>query len=217
MSEEELPLLLLGAGGHAKVLVSSILRTSQIILGVVTPELTAGSNYLGLPVIGEDGDIAVYAPRDVLLINGVGSLPGQQRRCSLYKTMRARGYRFGKVVDPTSIVATNVILGEGIQVMAGSILQPGCQIGLNSIINTGSLIDHDCVIGDHCHIAPGVTLSGDVNVGNYVHIGTGAQVIQGVRIGDHAVIAAGTTVYKDVPKGLLIKQQAIMVMEEYKR
>ena len=81
---------------------------------------------------------------------------------------------------------------------------------------TGSQIDHGVIIGDHCHIAPGVTISGEVKIGDNVHIGTGAKVIQRLTIGAGSVIAAGTTVYKDVPSGVKVHQQARIVMEEFK-
>ena len=58
-----------------------------------------------------------------------------------------------------------------------------------------------------------MTLSGEVHVGDNVHIGTGAQVIQGIKIGEGSVIAAGTTVYKDVPSGMMVRQQVRIVME----
>ena len=216
MIEEFLPLLILGAGGHTKVLLEALLRGQHKIIGVVTPNLDSGTNYLGVTVLGSDEAVFEYDTQEVLLINGVGSLPGKQHRWNLSVTMREKGYRFGSVIHPNSIISTDVLFAEGVQLMAGTIIQPGCKIGRDSIINTGAQIDHDTIIGDQCHIAPGVTISGDVKVGNNVHIGTGVQVIQGINIGEGSVIAAGTTVYKDVPRGVMVRQQVRTVMKELK-
>lgn len=213
---ELLPLLIHGAGGHTKVLLDVLLKERRHIIGIVTPHLDSGTNYLGLSVIGNDESVFKYDTQEVLLINGIGSLPGKQQRWNLSMMMRERGYRFSRVIHPNSTIATDVLLAEGVQIMAGVIIQPGCKIGQDSIINTGSQIDHDVIIGDNCHIAPGVTISGEVKIGDNVHIGTGAKVIQRLTIGAGSVIAAGTTVYKDVPSGVKVHQQARIVMEEFK-
>ena len=211
-----LPLLILGAGGHTKVLLEVLLKGQHHIIGVITPHLDSKTNYLGLSIIGNDESVFKYNTHEVLLINGIGSLSGKKRRWNLAIMMRERGYQFISVIHPNSTIATDVLLAEGVQIMVGVIIQPGCKIGQDSIINTGSQIDHDVIIGDHCHIAPGVTISGEVKIGDNVHIGTGAKVIQGLTIGAGSVIAAGTTVYKDVPSGVKVRQQARIVMEELK-
>ena len=216
MREELLPLLILGAGGHAKVLLEALLREQHKIIGVVTPDLDSGTDYLGVTVLGSDEAVFEYDTQEVLLINGIGSLPGKQHRWDLSVTMRERGYQFGSVIHPNSSIATDVLLAEGVQLMAGTTIQPGCNIGQDSIINTGTQIDHDTIIGDQCHMAPGVTISGEVQIGNSVHIGTGAKVIQGITIGEGSVIAAGTTVYKDVPSGVMVRQKVSTVMKEIK-
>ena len=216
MREELLPLLILGAGGHTKVLLEALLREQHKIIGIVTPDLDSGTDYLGVAVLGSDEAVFEYDTQEVLLINGVGSLPGEQHRWNLSVTMRERGYRFGSVIHPNSTISNDVLFAEGVQLMTGAIIHPGCKIGRDSIINTGAQIDHDTIIGDQCHIAPGVTLSGEVQIGDNVHIGTGAKVIQGISIGEGSVIAAGTTVYKDVPSGVKVRQQARIVMEELK-
>ena len=185
-------------------------------MGVITPHLYSETNYLGLPIIGNDESVFKYSSDEVLMINGIGSLPGKKRRWNLAITMRERGYQFSNVIHPNTTISSDLLLAEGVQIMAGVIIQPGSKIGQDSIINTGSHIDHDTVIGAQCHVGPGVTISGGVKIENNVHIGTGAKVIQGVTIGTGSVIAAGTTVYKDVPSGVMVRQQAKIVMEKLK-
>lgn len=216
LSNSKLPCLILGAGGHSRVLIEALRTTGHEIVGVLAVDLKPGSELMGLPVLGGDDVVDQYDPEQIRLINGVGSIPGNTQRWHLAELMRNKQFQFGVVVHENITVAGDLCLAEGVQLMAGVTIQPGCKIGLDTIVNTGSLIDHDCEIGDHCHIAPGVTLSGNVQIGSNVHIGIGAHVIQGIRIGSHAVIAAGTTVYKDIPEGMLVKQKAELVMESVK-
>lgn len=186
------PIILLGSGGHARVLLSVLRRREVEILGITDPSRTAGETWLGCKVLGQDGAIHGYDPNVVRLVNGIGSLPGDGGlRSRLFEAFTQQGYTFQNVIDPTALIADDVSLGEGVQIMAGSIIQPGARIGENTIINTGSIIEHDCHVGCHVHIAPGVACSGGIEIGDHVHLGTGAIVIQGITIGAHTVVGAG--------------------------
>ena len=194
-----LPVIVLGAGGHAKVLIEALLASSAVITGVVDPDLTlVGTTIHGVQVLGGDDVVNEFPPSEVQLVNGLGSVSLPVKRQQLFERFKGIGYDFATVVHPSAVVASDVELAEGAQVMAGVVIQPGCSIGVNSIINTRVSVDHDCSIGDHVHIAPGVTLSGGVAVGSCSHIGTGATVIQGINIGAKSVIGAGALVLKDV-------------------
>lgn len=200
-----LPVIILGAGGHAKVLIDILLLRAALIAGIVAPEAEKqGTSILGIPVIGNDDVALAQGPGAIMLVNGVGSVKEPALRKHLFDTFKARGFTFAGVLHPSAVIAGDVLLAEGVQVMAGAVIQPGCSIGRNAIINTRASVDHDCTISDHVHVAPGATLSGNVVVGEHVHIGAGATVLQGVRIGKNSVIGAGAVVLQDVPEGVLV-------------
>lgn len=192
-----LPIIILGAGGHAKVLIAALLAKSTNILGLTDPSGSIDT-LLGIPIIGNDDAVLKYSPDKVRLVNGMGSINITTKRRELYETFKRSGYSFAEVIHPSAIVAQDVELSEGVQVMAGAIVQPGSKIGENSLVNTKAAIDHDCLIGSHVHIAPGVTLSGCVQVGDGVHMGVGTVVIQGIRIGKKCLIGAGSVVINDI-------------------
>ncbi len=198
-----LPVIVIGAGGHAKVLIEVLKIQSCEIIGIVDADThKIGTAVSGVSVIGNDNAIRSYMPDAVLLVNGIGSIAQTTHRQHIFEMLKTYGYFFASVIHPSAIVAEDVVIGEGAQIMAGAIIQPGSRIGRNAIINTGARIDHDCKIGDHAHIAPGVTLSGGVSVGVSAHIGTGATVIQEVAIGARAIIGAGAVVIKRIPSGV---------------
>jgi sugar O-acyltransferase (sialic acid O-acetyltransferase NeuD family) len=193
-------LVMLGAGGHAKVLLDALTSSGVRVYGVVDPVLAETDEFWrGIAVIGNEDELLKIGPAEIVLVNGIGSLPGKSLRQQLFAQFRTAGFSFMSVVHTSALMGSGVVLGEGVQLMAGSIVQADSTIGDNSIVNTGALIDHDCVVGSHVHIAPGVVISGGVKVGNGAHIGTGASIIQGVAIGAGAVIGAGTVVLKDIP------------------
>lgn len=193
------PVIILGGGGHAKVLIEALRASSVSIIGITDPkEGKKHGDVLGVPVLGDDSIVERHPPGSVLLVNGVGSVSVPKARKTLFDTFKHRGYDFATVIHPSAVVASDVALGEGSQVMAGVVIQPGCRIGKNVVVNTNSTVDHDCIIGNHVHLSPGVTLSGGVRVGDVVHVGTGATVIQGVSIGSNSIVGAGSVVIKDV-------------------
>lgn len=199
-------IIILGAGGHAKVLIDALLASSAVILGIVDPNSAlAGTKIIGVPVLGGDNLVNEFPPTEVLLVNGLGSVGLPIIRQQLYDRFKGLGYNFATVVHPSAVIASEVVLGEGVQIMAGVVIQPGCHIGINSIINTRVAVDHDCIIGEHAHIAPGVTMSGGVTVGACSHIGTAATVIQGISIGKGCLIAAGAVVTKDIADGAKVR------------
>jgi len=194
------PLIILGAGGHAAVLMDILRQKKAEVLALVGPKIDSNRKVLqNIPHYLQDDDVFTFSPDDIRLVNGIGSLPGSTLRTKLFSQFTAVGYQFETVIADTAIVSAYAELGQGVQVMAGAIIQAGAVIGANSIINSGVIIEHDCIIGAHNHIAPGVTISGDVITEDYVHIGTGASVIQGIKLANHVVVSAGVAVTKNVP------------------
>ena len=194
------PSVLLGAGGHARVLVALARASGHPVLGVCDPMLAAYavSRWEGLEVLGDDDALDRFPPDRVTLMLGVGQLAAGTLRERLYAVWRALGYDFPALVHPAAWIAPGVMLNNGVQVMAGAVIQPGCVIGENSIVNTRVSIDHDCQIGRDVHVAPGATLCGNVTIDDSAFIGAGATVIQGLRIGAHAVVGAGVTLVQDL-------------------
>ena len=206
MNNRGIPLVLLGAGGHARVLVALARAIGYQIVGVCDPVLAADavSKWEGLEVLGDDSAIGRLAPDRVALMLGIGKVVTGNLREQIFTSWRERGYDFPALVHPFAWVAPDVVLGSGVQVMAGAVVQPGCEVGENSIINTRASVDHDCHIGRNVHVAPGSTLCGSIMVEDGVFIGAGATVIQGLRIGAGAVIGSGVTLVRDLLPGMLI-------------
>ncbi|MCI5123081.1 MAG: acetyltransferase [Candidatus Electrothrix sp. AR5] len=192
--------MILGGGGHAKVVLDTLRCMSYGVLGYLSL-LETESDGFDIKYLGNDEAIVNYKPSTVLLVNGVGSSGIPDKRTDVFTRFKKLGYHFLTVIHPSAVVASDVELGEGCQVMAGSVLQPGVYCGENVIINTRAGVDHDCRIGSHAHIAVGVTLSGNVRVGCLAHIGTASSVIQDVSVGKRSVVAAGAAVIRNVLAG----------------
>ena len=200
------PIIILGSGKHAKVLAEILVLCGREILGFTDPHKEVGINLNNIKVLGRDDVIFKYNIDEIELINSLAGLNTKNLRENLTKKFQDSGYKFTNAIHPSAIISDSVSLDEGVQIMAGAILQNNVHIGYSSIINTGAIIDHDCSINNNCHIAPGVVLNGNVTIGERTHIGTGALVIENKKIGQDCIIAAGSVIYNDVPSNTKLIQ-----------
>lgn len=194
--------VLVGAGGHARVVLSILRADPQVtVVGVVAPSL---GSIRGLPLLGDDDDLA--------------SLPGQGieaafvavgdngRRMDLFGRCLNLGFEMLNALHPAAVIDLSVHLGRGVVVMPGAVINCDTVIGDAAIINTSASVDHDCVIGPGSHVGPGAHLSGYVVVGAGVLVGIGSAVGLGepITIGDGAVIGAGAAAIRNVPGGVTV-------------
>ena len=141
---------MIGQGGHAKVLRDCLAHMNIEILGYITDDESDNK-------LGDDSWLKAHAEeyKAYSLVNGLGSVDIPTKRQDIFKTYKALGFSFQTIIHPSAIIAQDVTMGEGCQIMAGVIVQSGTKLGNNVLLNTRASIDHDCHIGDHSHIAPG--------------------------------------------------------------
>ena len=107
-----LPVIVLGAGGHAKVLINALLASNRRIVGVTDPARNEGEDILGVKVIGDDSVVLSFSPKNIELVNGIGALPGKNTRWDIADRFRQQNYRFAKVIHPTSTIGKEVVLEQ---------------------------------------------------------------------------------------------------------
>jgi UDP-perosamine 4-acetyltransferase len=190
------PVIIVGAGGHAKVVISTARACGHAVAAIVDDDPAKwGQSLLGIRVAGPTA--TALEDRNATCVLAVGANAARARLagracCS-----------FVSLVHPGAVVDDSVELGEGTVVFAGCVIQADTRIGRHGIVNTGASIDHDCVLGTAVHVAPGARLAGGVTLGDEVMFGIGACVIPGVAIGDRATIAAGAAVVRDIPADVM--------------
>ena len=192
-------LIIIGGGGHAKVIVSILKKVNQFRLIGYVDKVDRGE-ILGVKYIGTDEVL------EKLFINGdvsnaalgIGQLKDTSQRRDIVSRVSRIGYSFPRLISPDAVINEDVEISDGTVIMDGVVINSGTRIGRFCIINTRASIDHDCRIGDYTHIAPGATLSGGVEVGSDVLIGVGASIVQYKKIVDNVIIGAGSAVCQDV-------------------
>ena len=207
MPAELLRCVILGGGGHARVVIDALQAGGAAIPTMVLEANRNlwGTTLLGVPVRGGDEQLPVLA-RDGIrhFIVGLGGVGDNGPRKRLFELALQHGLRPLTVRHPSTVCSRWATIGEGTVVLPGAIINAGAAVGVNVIVNSGAVIEHDCVVGDHVHVATGAKLCSTVRIGNAAHIGAGAVVRQCLTIGEGAVVGAGAAVVKDVPAGATV-------------
>lgn len=186
------PVAVLGAGGHAKVVVSTLLAAGIPVVVVLDDDRARwGTSLLGIPIAGPLASLGGRGLRRALI--GIGSNDARRR------LVRELDADWVVAVHPAAWVHPSVRLGAGTVVFAGAVIQPDTVIGVHAIVNTGATVDHDCAVGSFAHLAPGSHLSGGVTIGEGVLMGIGSSAIPGVTVGEWSVVGAGAAVVDNLP------------------
>ena len=185
--------LIIGAGGHAKVVIEAIRSREWHVLRVLDEDSAKeGSEFCGYQV----GSLSTDHNLDVRCHIAIGS--GEARR-RLATKMRQRV--FLTIQHIRAYVSETAKLGFGCFIGVGAVVQSDTEIDSHTIINSGAIIEHDCQIGEFCHIAPGAILGGGVSVGCSTFIGMGARILPGLAVGNNCVVGAGAVVTSSIPDG----------------
>ena len=189
-------LLILGAGGHGKVVADaakSMAAWNEIAF--LDDEFGNLNKCLDYRVVAKLDDFNDFISDYDDFIVAIGN---NQRRIHYLERLLSSKFNVPVVIHPSSIVSSSSRIQPGTVVVAGSIINPDVDIGYGCIINTGTTIDHDCVIDDGVHLSPGVNLGGNVKVGKNTWIGIGATVKNNVEIGSDVIIGAGSVVLDNI-------------------
>ena len=198
-------LLLLGAGGHARVVAETALSTGRFSRIAFLDDRCSGPaqlpDQLGWPVIGPFA-AALDVHNSQQFSAALVAIGSAAVRLLWLPLLAAAGSELPVVIHPSAWLSPSAQLGAGSVVFAQAAIQAQALIGSGAILNTGCSVDHDTQLGNGVHICPGARLAGEVQVGDRSWIGIGASVIQQIRIGTDVTVGAGAAVVRDLPDGV---------------
>lgn len=190
------PVNVIGAGGHAKVVVSLLRAAGYSVVAIYDDSPSQhGREVFGVPVLGPVDKLEDSPVTHAVIAIGDCRVREQISR-------RFRQITWVTAIHPSAYVDPTARLGEGTVVFAGAVVQPDAVIGSHVIINTGATVDHDCRVEDFVHLAPGVHLAGGVRVARGAFLGAGAVVAPYRTIGRGTLVGAGGVVIGDLPDGV---------------
>lgn len=187
-SDEKCKVIIVGAGGHGKVVADIIKLNGDEVLGYLDDK-----NPDELPEYNILGTTKLLGKRDCYYFVAVGN-------CEVRERLMSAKVKWYTAIHPSAVIANDTTIGDGSCVMANAVINSGTKIGMGVIVNTAASIDHDCIINEYVHVAPGVHISGTVTVGKCTWIGVGSTISNNLAIANNCLIGAGTLVIKDINK-----------------
>jgi sugar O-acyltransferase (sialic acid O-acetyltransferase NeuD family) len=185
------PVIILGAGGHAKVIADIVVKSGGQLAGFLDDTIAIENPVLGYPVLGKIHELPRFGDEFSFVI-GIGS---HLVRKAIDQRYPVNWYT---AIHPTASIALGTVIGEGTVIMANAVVNACAHIGRHCIINTGAIVEHDDAIFNYTHLSPNSALGGNVTIDSNVHIGIGATVRNGIHIADDCVVGAGAVVVKDI-------------------
>ncbi len=196
-------LLILGAGGHAAVVLETAKELNLYKNYGFLDDLLNNQNNGKKSLINVDpllGNILFYKKKNLFMDYPYAfvAIGEPHKRLKLISELKRHSFKVPNLIHPSAYVSKSAVIGEGSIIMANAVVQSNAKIGSGVIVNTSAVVEHHTSISDGVHICPGVNLAGEIKVGYCSWIGIGSSIIQGISIGSRVTIGAGSVVLKNI-------------------
>lgn len=187
------PVIIIGAGGHGKVIADIVICSGDVLLGFLDDD-PAKTSHAGFPVLGRPSDAPNW--QDSYFVIAVGN--AEERERIALNMPWAKWY---SAIHPTAVISgQGTVIGEGAMIGAGAVISPGVTVGDHCIINTGAIVEHDSVLEDYVHVSVKAATGGFCHIGKGSWVGIGATLNNGVSVCSGCMLGAGCVVLKDIDK-----------------
>jgi UDP-N-acetylbacillosamine N-acetyltransferase len=162
-------LLILGAGGHGKVVA----------------EIAEDIGYNDIDFLDDNKSEAIGKLNDIDKFKGqyenaFVAIGNSKLRSDLFCKLKKCGYIIPTLIHPSAYVSRTVSIGEGTIVEPKAILNARCTIEEGCIISVGAVVDHDARVGAYCNINAGAIVKPGWTIESSRKIDTG-EIAQGYK------------------------------------
>ena len=99
-------IFMLGAGGHASVLMDILRQNKILVSGLFAPNIDPTRLvFLGIPYFENENEILRMNRDNVILVNGIGFLPGRDTRYEVSRKFKSSGFKFLNVVAQSAEIS----------------------------------------------------------------------------------------------------------------
>lgn len=183
-------LIIIGGGGHAKVVIDAALKCGHNILGFLDDNINI-TEILGYRRLGGISDCTSFSNKAQFVI----AIGNNKLRREIFEKYNLS---YATIIHPSTVIGNDVVIGDGTVIMAGAVINASARVGKHSIINTSCVVEHDVVIGDFTMLAPHSTVCGFSKIGSNCWLGAGATVNNVLTICDDVTIGSGSVAISDI-------------------
>jgi len=195
-------IIVLGRGGHAKVVIDMIEEDSRFnIIGVTDSNIENDNFFEGYPLLGNDDVLQDYYNKGIKnIVLGIGGFIDNNLRRKLYEKVVAIGFNLPPIIHSSAVISKTAIIGQGTVIKRGAIIDTKVQIGVNNVVEIGAIVGHESIVGDHVLLSANVMISAYNNVGDDAFFAVASTIVSGINVCQGALIGAGAVVVKDINK-----------------
>ena len=161
-------LIILGAGGHGRVVADLASQT-----GKYEEICFLDDNSKDERVVGKCDNFANFANEDTEMYPAFGN---NQGRVEWENKIEEAGIKLAKIIHPLAYVSPKAEIADGCVIMPYAIVNTSTVVKKACIINIGAVVDHDCILEEGCHIAPGAIVKGENRVPACTKVDSGEVV-----------------------------------------
>ena len=161
-------LIILGAGGHGKVVADLAKQT-----GKYKEVFFLDDNSQGAEVLGKCSQYLEFQSADTEMYPAFGN---NTARVQWENKLLEAGISLAKIIHPLAYVSPLTEVASGCVVMPYAVVNTGTKIRKACIINIGAMVDHDCILEEGCHLAPGAIVKGENHLSEGTKIDYGKVV-----------------------------------------
>lgn len=191
-------MLIAGSKGFAKQLIHSLDAAEYDNLVLFDNINLSETRFLDqFPLLHQEEEARQHFLADPRFSLGVGN---PEVRYKLAKLLTSWGGRLHTTrAGAAEISPFGVTIGEGVNILSGTIIEPCVTVGEGCLLNLKVCITHDSAVGAYTEIGPGAMLLGGCEIGTHCFIGAGAIILPKIKVGDYAIVGAGAVVNRDIP------------------
>ncbi len=190
-------IIIIGGGGHAGIILDCIKAQGEYEIIGYSDKAKGNLSKEKVKYMGNLKELSYKlkekANKKTFLTIAIGE---NYIRKKIYEYLKKNvsDLKWGTIVHPSASISSRVKIGEGSQILNGSILCYKTVISKHVCINTGAIIDHDNFFDDFSSAGPGACTGGNVKVGKLCFLGINSSVKHNIRINENTVIGANSFV-----------------------
>lgn len=184
-------LLIIGAGGHGKVVAEAAELENKYDEIAFLDDNNEVDKIYDFSIIGKVKDYKIFKNKYKYAFVAIGN---NEVRLKLIDELLKEGFIVPVIIHPRATVSKYSKIELGTVALSGSIVNVNCSIGKGCILNINSTLDHDSNLGDGVHISSGSVIRSMVNIGKLSTIRAGACITQGKIIEKNTIINAGIVI-----------------------
>lgn len=186
-----------GAGKEVKEIAVQLQQWEEVIFidDTVPPDIYKGIKRMPFEKFKDE-----YTPNDAEIVISLGE---PAYKVMLRQRVEDAGYKLANVIHPTAWISPSAVMGRGITLRAGVVINADSVVEDNVTIMEYSGTGHDSIICENAQIAGGVNMGGHCRIGKNTYIAMGVMIKENMTIGDDVVIGMGSVVCRDIPDNVI--------------